>query len=71
MSVGEKRNDMKIIKIIVFTIIIIFVPVCDLLGNTNFSDPHDKKIENLKTFSKLYGYIRYFHPSDEAASIWN
>lgn len=28
-----------------------------------------RKIENLKTFAKLYGYIRYFHPSDEAAYI--
>ncbi|MDO6518568.1 S41 family peptidase [Zobellia uliginosa] len=25
-----------------------------------------QKIENLKTFSKIYGYIKYFHPSDEA-----
>lgn len=30
------------------------------------------KINNLKTFAKAYGYIKYFHPSDEAASIdWN
>ena len=29
-------------------------------------------LENIKTFSKLYGYVRYFHPSDEAAKIdWN
>lgn len=28
-----------------------------------------KKIENLESFAKLYGYVRYFHPSDEAASI--
>lgn len=28
--------------------------------------------ENLKSFAKLYGYVRFFHPSDEAASIdWN
>ena len=63
---------MKTIKAIALSIIIIFVMGCDLFGNTNFSDPQDRKIENLKTFSKLYGYIRYFHPSDEAASInWN
>lgn len=24
-------------------------------------------VENLRAFAKLYGYIRYFHPSDEAA----
>ncbi|MBI5326275.1 MAG: hypothetical protein HZB41_13555 [Ignavibacteriae bacterium] len=26
-------------------------------------------IQNLRTFSKLYGYIKYFHPSDEASLI--
>jgi len=32
----------------------------------------EKKIENLKTFAKAYGYVKYFHPSDEAAHIdWN
>lgn len=28
-----------------------------------------QRLENLKAFSKLYGYVRYFHPSDEAAQI--
>lgn len=27
------------------------------------------KIENLKTFAKVYGYVKYFHPSDQAANI--
>ncbi|MES2730166.1 MAG: S41 family peptidase [Bacteroidota bacterium] len=26
-------------------------------------------IQNLETFGKVYGYIRYFHPSDEAADL--
>lgn len=26
-------------------------------------------VEALNSFAKLYGYVRYFHPSDEAASI--
>ena len=26
----------------------------------------DQQIKNLETFTKLYGYIKYFHPSDEA-----
>ena len=31
-----------------------------------------EKVENLKTFAKLYGYVKYFHPADEAANIdWN
>lgn len=31
--------------------------------------PSYQKIENLKAFAKVYGYIRYFHPSDEASEI--
>jgi len=32
----------------------------------------EKQIENLKAFAKSYGYVKYFHPSDEAALIdWN
>lgn len=29
----------------------------------------DNKIQNLKTFAKAYGYVKYFHPSDEAQEI--
>ncbi|CEG26185.1 Peptidase family S41 [Bacillus sp. B-jedd] len=32
----------------------------------------DRTIENVEAFGRLYGYVRYFHPSDEAASLdWN
>ncbi len=31
-----------------------------------------QKVNNLQTFARLYGYVRYFHPSDEAAATdWN
>jgi C-terminal processing protease CtpA/Prc len=29
----------------------------------------DRRIENAAAFAQLYGYVRYFHPSDEAAAI--
>ncbi|TKC09065.1 S41 family peptidase [Pedobacter frigoris] len=29
----------------------------------------DKQIANLESFAKLYGYVRYFHPSEEAAAV--
>lgn len=30
------------------------------------------KLKNLKVFAKTYGYVKYFHPSDEASAIdWN
>ncbi len=29
-------------------------------------------VQNLRAFTKLYGYVRYFHPSDEATRVdWN
>lgn len=34
----------------------------------NHSD-NRQKIENLKTFAKAYGYVKYFHPSDAATAI--
>jgi hypothetical protein len=34
--------------------------------------PVDAELENLRTFARLYGYVRFFHPSDEAAATdWN
>lgn len=31
-----------------------------------------EKVKNLMTFAKAYGYVKYFHPSDEASEIdWN
>jgi C-terminal processing protease CtpA/Prc len=29
----------------------------------------DPRIDNLRAFAKLYGYVRFFHPSDEASAI--
>jgi hypothetical protein len=29
--------------------------------------PRDEQVENLRAFATLYGYVRYFHPSDAAA----
>ena len=34
-----------------------------------YGDPSGTTIENLLAFAKLYGYVRYFHPSDAASSI--
>ncbi len=32
----------------------------------------DRKAQNIETFARLYGYARWFHPSDEAQDIdWN
>lgn len=32
----------------------------------------DKKVDNICTFTRVYGYVRWFYPSDEASQIdWN
>jgi C-terminal processing protease CtpA/Prc len=28
-----------------------------------------REVENVRTFARLYGYVRFFHPSDEAAAV--
>lgn len=31
-----------------------------------------QQVDNLRAFAKAYGYVKYFHPSDEAAQVdWN
>ncbi|WP_439880691.1 S41 family peptidase [Pontibacter sp. MBLB2868] len=43
-----------------------------LLVVVNTSFGQSQKIDNATAFTKLYGYVRYFHPSDEAAAVdWN
>ena len=44
------------------------------IGATEVAEPPDAtwpsaEVENLAAFARLYGYVRFFHPSDEAAAI--
>lgn len=45
--------------------------LCFLLQLTvaGHAQPSARQVQNIEAFTKLFGYIRYFHPSDEAASI--
>lgn len=51
--------------------LVVFICIYNTAGySQNISQA--QKVENIKTFAKLYGYVRYFHPSDEAAKMnWN
>jgi len=42
-----------------------------LILSNSFCKPgvESQEIQNLRVFAKLYGYVRYFHPSDEATQI--
>jgi len=47
----------------------IFLIVYLLLITSTITAQKNREIENLKTFAKVYGYIKYFHPTDEASKI--
>lgn len=36
-----------------------------ILGVTSCSQK-DNRLDNIKAFAQVYGYVKYFHPSDEA-----
>ncbi|WP_409274565.1 hypothetical protein V1499_05900 [Neobacillus sp. SCS-31] len=64
-------------------IIGVILVVCLAIAGLNFipdnekavkakKQPIDRRVSNIEIFGKLYGYVRYFHPSDEAAELdWN
>ena len=63
---------MSLKRIISGIFIFLFVGFCLQCGKSDQSISQRSIVENLRAFAKLYGYVRYFHPSDEAASLdWN
>ncbi|PKA97667.1 C-terminal processing protease CtpA/Prc [Flavobacteriaceae bacterium MAR_2009_75] len=49
-------------------LLIVVMVLCSL----TVSSQSEQQINNLRTFAKTYGYIKYFHPSDEASDLdWN
>lgn len=57
----------KLLSFLVISFLVIFyAPSCT---RKNSSSPKSQLLQNLRTFAKLYGYIKYFHPSDEASLI--
>ncbi|MFK7812122.1 MAG: S41 family peptidase [Maribacter sp.] len=59
---------MTILKPFIFVIVLIFLSCTE----KSINKASTQKVENLKTFAKVYGYVKYFHPSDGAAEIdWN
>lgn len=52
---------------------IAFLLLCLLLCTTQCSNPEkETQVDNLSAFAKTYGYLRFFHPSDESQEAdWN
>ncbi|MEJ7559199.1 MAG: S41 family peptidase [Pedobacter sp.] len=47
----------------------LFVVALFISYHTNAQVSKEQKVANLSTFSKVYGYVRYFHPSEEASKV--
>ncbi|MFE8699865.1 ABC transporter permease subunit [Cytobacillus sp. FJAT-54145] len=39
----------------------------DVPSTVQIAQEEDRMVKNVEVFSKVYGYVRYFHPSDQAA----
>ncbi|MEO0556454.1 MAG: S41 family peptidase [Bacteroidota bacterium] len=49
-----------------------FFILCTILALCASFKKDQDKLDNLITFAKAYGYVKYFHPSDEASGMdWN
>ena len=59
---------MKIINVILTVSVIVFCVACQNVASRDEQNL-DKKVQNIKSFARLYGYARWFHPSDEAQEI--
>ena len=60
---------MKREKLSPFLFISSLVVIIILCNCQNISSSRSQEIQNLRVFTKLYGYVKYFHPSDEASRI--
>ena len=56
----------KIYFILCVACIFTFLSSCKTV---QISSGESQEIQNLRAFAKLYGYVKYFHPSDEASAI--
>lgn len=53
-----------------FLLGVLFVVAVLNAANADTVSPREsREIRNLRAFAKLYGYVKYFHPSDEASAI--
>jgi len=58
---------MNIFRLKWLFIVLLFVVLVPLGSSCGISGP--RAVKNIETFARLYGYVRYFHPSDEASKI--
>ena len=59
-------NSLNVMTKIIFLILIV---IMSFSNNNVLTTDEKQEIQNLRSFTKLYGYVKYFHPSDEASEI--
>jgi C-terminal processing protease CtpA/Prc len=59
------KSEKQALSLILFFMMAIFI----LVESFCKPAPDSLEIQNLRAFAKLYGYVRYFHPSDEASLV--
>lgn len=79
MSFKNQKSSFFILFIILIAIYVVLFSGISPANNTpaiysSYVDSVNKvnpepEIQNLKTFAKLYGYVRFFHPGDQANAI--
>src|SRR5436305_1878193 len=50
-----------------FTTLTCCLTVATLVAAEN--EANDRAVENIAQFARLYGYVRFFHPSEQAVSV--
>lgn len=60
---------MKLLKIGNWVLLITSLIILDFCNNSKHNISSNQAIKNLIAFTKLYGYVRFFHPSDQASQI--
>jgi C-terminal processing protease CtpA/Prc len=71
-TLSRRTNMTKVIRFIA-TISVLSLIVGTILVPTGCSPKGDQPaFHNMETFARLYGYVKYFYPGDEAADVdWN
>ncbi|MFE8700068.1 S41 family peptidase [Cytobacillus sp. FJAT-54145] len=67
----SKKYTGAITGIIIFSVVVLFL-YFNQFRHVEEEITEEQVIKNVSTFTKLFGYIRYFHPSDESEKLnWN
>jgi hypothetical protein len=72
MQINENLSPLSrstVKKVIIMSVLLPFLAAFYSSSCKQADDPGIVPVRNLEALARLYGYVRYFHPSDEAAGI--